>query len=431
MQNGRTTAQEISVIEANAVCALQSGREHEALGYWGSILAIDPNHAKTLTAMGQHAFRKGDLESARTAFQRVVDTDGSDPQQWIGLALVLQKLQDELGEEQAITNALSLDPSDLLALILRGNLLEKQGKTHQAAKAYGAVATVAPALESLNPDLRPAVLRALAYRNNYDRQLGTFMDQYLESHYRQRVGEKLDRFRDSLDLTLGRKKRFDSQPLIYHFPHLSPIEFFDRCDFPWLDSFELATDEIRDEFLRVLRMEEGFAPYLTYPNDVPLNQWAELNNSPRWSAFHLLKDGRAVEENVRKCPRTMELLRTAPQPDQPARTPTAMFSLLKPNTRIPPHTGVTNARLVTHLPLIVPQGCGFRVGNESRSWVPGKAWVFDDTIEHEAWNDSDQLRVVLIFDIWHPHLTPPEREMITAMTAGLNAFSENAGGFDL
>lgn len=431
MQNGRTTAQEISVIEANAVCALQSGREHEALGHWGSILAIDPNHAKTLTAMGQYAFRKGDLESARTAFQRVVDMDGSDPQQWIGLALVLQKLQDELGEEQAITNALSLDPSDLLALILRGNLLERQGKTHQAAKAYGAVATVAPALESLNPDLRPAVLRALAYRNNYDRQLGTFMDQYLESHYRQRVGEKLDRFRDSLDLTLGRKKRFDSQPLIYHFPHLSPIEFFDRGDFPWLDSFESATDEIRDEFLRVLQMEEGFAPYITYPNDVPLNQWAELNNSPRWSAFHLLKDGRAVEENVRKCPRTMELLRTAPQPDQPARTPTAMFSLLKPNTRIPPHTGVTNARLVTHLPLIVPQGCGFRVGNESRSWVPGKAWVFDDTIEHEAWNDSDQLRVVLIFDIWHPHLTPPEREMITAMTAGLNAFSENAGGFDL
>ena len=113
----------------------------------------------------------------------------------------------------------------------------------------------------------------------------------------------------------------------------------------------------------------------------------------------------------------MALLAGAPQPDQPGRTPSAMFSLLKPNTRIPAHVGVSNARLVTHLPLIVPEGCGFRVGNETRQWVPGKAWVFDDTIEHEAWNDSDQLRVVLIFDIWHPDLSPAERAMITALTA--------------
>ena len=73
--------------------------------------------------------------------------------------------------------------------------------------------------------------------------------------------------------------------------------------------------------------------------------------------------------------------------------------MLAPHTRIPAPTGVTNARLIVHAPLIVPQGCGFRVGNETRAWEPGKPFVFDDTIEHEAWNDSDQTRVVLIFDI--------------------------------
>jgi aspartyl/asparaginyl beta-hydroxylase (cupin superfamily) len=117
-------------------------------------------------------------------------------------------------------------------------------------------------------------------------------------------------------------------------------------------------------------------------------------------------------------------------PDQPGRTPSVMFSLLKPKTRIPPHNGVTNTRLVTHLALIVPEGCGFRCGNGTRSWVPGKAWVFDDTIEHEAWNDSDKLRVVLIFDIWHPHLAPVERAMITALMAGLNEFAGASAGFD-
>jgi aspartyl/asparaginyl beta-hydroxylase (cupin superfamily) len=100
-----------------------------------------------------------------------------------------------------------------------------------------------------------------------------------------------------------------------------------------------------------------------------------------------------------------------------------MYSLLKPRTVIPPHVGASNARLVCHLPLIVPPGCSFRVGNTVREWVPGRAWVFDDTIEHEARNDSDQLRVLLIWDTWHPDLTEPERRMITALSAALNAFS--------
>ena len=108
-----------------------------------------------------------------------------------------------------------------------------------------------------------------------------------------------------------------------------------------------------------------------------------------------------------------------------------MFSLLKPKTRIPPHTGVSNVRLVTHVPLIIPPGCGFRVGNDVREWVPGKAWVFDDTINHEAWNDSDKLRVVFIFDIWHPHLSEAERAMITALAIGMNQFSADSADFAL
>ena len=160
---------------------------------------------------------------------------------------------------------------------------------------------------------------------------------------------------------------------------------------------------------------------------MPVNQFAELNNSPRWSAFHLLNYGQRVDANASRCPKTMEVLARMPQPDQPGRTPTAMFSLLKPRTTIPPHTGVTNVRLVTHLALIIPEGCTYRVGNDVRLWVPGKAWVFDDTIEHEARNDSDKLRVILMFDIWHPHLTPPERALITALWAGLNAFEAASG----
>jgi aspartyl/asparaginyl beta-hydroxylase (cupin superfamily) len=94
-----------------------------------------------------------------------------------------------------------------------------------------------------------------------------------------------------------------------------------------------------------------------------------------------------------------------------------MFSLLAPRTRIPPHTGVANTRLVCHLPLIVPPDCGFRCGATTRQWVVGETFVFDDTIEHEAWNDSGELRVVLIVDLWPPALDAVEREAVARMIA--------------
>ena len=83
---------------------------------------------------------------------------------------------------------------------------------------------------------------------------------------------------------------------------------------------------------------------------------------------------------------------------------------------------MNNARLTVHLPLIVPPGCWFRVGSETREWEPGRAFVFDDTIEHEAWNGADVPRAVLILDIWNPHLNLAERELVTAMTATVGEF---------
>jgi aspartyl/asparaginyl beta-hydroxylase (cupin superfamily) len=352
-------------------------------------------------------------------------------QHWLKVAVACRSRDDAQGEEEAITQALSLDPMDLVALILRGNLLERQGRKHEAAQAYGAAVTVAPPAERLHPDLRPALAHAAQFRDRYGSEIASFLDEYLAPRLGSKDGPDIERFRDALDMFVGRKRRYDSAPAIFSYPHLPAIEFFDRREFPWLDAIEAATGAIRDEFIEVLKAEEGFAPYIAYPPDVPHNQWVELNNSPRWSAFHLYKMGERIEANAAKCPRTLAALAGAPQPAQPGRTPSAMFSLLKPRTRIPPHNGVTNTRLVVHLPLIVPEGCGFRVGNRTREWVPGRAWVFDDTIEHEAWNDSDKLRVVLIFDIWHPHLTESERALVTAFTEGLNAFTGGAGRYEL
>lgn len=133
------------------------------------------------------------------------------------------------------------------------------------------------------------------------------------------------------------------------------------------------------------------------------------------------KDGAPVEQNAARCPRTMEALRNVPLAHVPNRSPSILFSLLEPGAHIPPHNGLVNTRLICHLPLVVPNNCRFRVGNEVREWVKGKAWLFDDSIEHEAWNDSDQTRVILLFDVWRPELTVEERRLVISLFEAIDA----------
>ena len=211
---------------------------------------------------------------------------------------------------------------------------------------------------------------------------------------------------------------YHSEPTHFAYPGLREREFHDDEDFPWLAALEAATESIVEDFHRVMAEERAeLVPYIQYSSSAPLRQWAELNHNRDWTAIHLVQNGVTVEANARHCPATMALLPRLDQAAIPGRGPNAMFSLLAPGTHIPPHNGVSNARLVCHLPLIVPPGCWFRVGAERREWTVGKAWVFDDTIEHEAMNTSEELRVLLIIDTWHPDLSVEEREAVSAIVA--------------
>jgi aspartate beta-hydroxylase len=224
---------------------------------------------------------------------------------------------------------------------------------------------------------------------------------------------------------VGRRAVYHQQPMQLFYPGLPEIEFWDRGEFPWLQSLEGATPDIREEIAAILAEDaDVLAPYVDQPDAAVLGPWGELNRSTRWGAFHLVFDGRKVAWNAARAPKTMAALAEVPQPQAPGRSPMAVFSVLQPKTRIPPHTGVSNTRLVVHLPLIVPEGCGLRVGSETRAWREGQAWVFDDTIEHEAWNDSDQPRTILICDIWNPRLGEVERQTITALMEAMDAFNQ-------
>ena len=190
-----------------------------------------------------------------------------------------------------------------------------------------------------------------------------------------------------------------------------------------VDALEAATEEIAAEVVAALAGDRaGFKAYVDFPPGIPLDEWAPLNRSLDWSVYTLWHDGEQIPDHVHKCPKTAAVLAQLPLCDIPHCAPGAYFSVLTPHTRLPPHTGTTNTRSIVHLPLVIPENCGFRVGADVRTWKKGKAWVFDDTIEHEAWNDSDEIRIILIFDIWSPLLSVAERDLVRALTVGIGRY---------
>jgi aspartate beta-hydroxylase len=356
---------------------------------------------------------------ARGALAMLLEAERSDPKD-LGVKLHLALAQRTLGDFpaalRALDAALAIDPYFFLALLSKGVVLERMGRTKLAAQIYRNALKIAPRPENTAPSLEAPIRHAREVVAAQAVALAEYLREQVEGLRMKHAGEPLARFDECLDVYAGTKRVHNSEPVQLHVPRLPAIPFFDRDLFPWLPRLEAATATIRTELVALLNAGmPGFAPYVAYSPGTPVNQWSELNHSRSWSSLWLWRDGVREVEAMDRCPRTTEVLAEMPLADQPGFAPTALFSALAPRTRIPPHTGSTNSRVVVHLPLVLPGPARFRVGNETRAWRTGEAWVFDDTIEHEAWNDADETRVILIFDIWNPLLSQAERELISAM----------------
>ena len=369
------------------------------------------------------AMAAGNMAAARAELEGAVARHRGDLRLWLNLAVVRRQLRDFDGAFKALREALAIDNRNFPALLMQAALLDKLGRGKDAATAYGIALVQAPPDAELDAPTRQAVLRAREVHAAHVAELGKYVRDHVDGAREALTGAEKKRLEAFIDTTLRIRKRYRQEPMEYGYPGLPDIEFYERYEFPWLGQFEAATPGIQRELARILVEDEaGFSPYIQYDDHLPLDQWRELNKSPRWSAFHFYDKGREIAERCARAPATMDAVRRLPQAMVDLRSPTAMFSVLKPRTRIPPHTGIANFRLVVHLPLVLPGRCGFRVGGETREWRIGEAWVFDDTIEHEAWNESDEIRIILICDIWSPRLSPAEREAIRAVIAATDAF---------
>lgn len=338
------------------------------------------------------------------------------------LATACYHLGDATSATVACDKALALDPREIRAVLTKADLLWSQGERRAANLYYSAVVEHAAERQgNLTSDLAEGLARARSIRERLAANMLSELQTELEGAGYS-GGTSDPRFTHALDLLTGKRQLYTPQPRAFFYPDLPNWQFYPRSTLPWANAVEAATDAIAQELTALLADDVGFAPYLHSHPGLPNQHDYPLIDSLDWSSCFLWKDG-AETPNAALCPRTMNALKDVPLCRINARSPQVMFSQLKPGAHIKPHTGYVNTRLTCHLPLIVPTNCRFRVGNEVRSWEKGKLWAFDDTIEHEAINQSDRTRVVLIFDIWRPELSPEERHLVATLLETLDAFS--------
>lgn len=393
--------------------ALRSGFHDQARRSFEAVLEIDDEEPTARNWLGADALARADAATAASHFEIACKREPGERSHWLNLAAALRILNDATRERAALEKALAIDQTDLLALIRIAELHERLGEATRAAERWSAVLALSSRINDPSPEFATILGHANHYVGEQQDKLVDSIQHALADRLAAASARDQRRMRRAADAWLGRRPIYTNQCEGLHYPFLPADEFFETEHFPWFDELQAATSIIVAELESILADPGArLTPYISLPPGVPASKWSGLDKSLDWGAFHLWKEGERFDEACARAPRTAALVESLPICHIEGRAPNVFFSILKAGSKIPAHTGVTNVRSVVHLPLIVPGGCEFRVGGETRNWVQGRAFAFDDTIEHEAWNRGERDRAVLILDVWNPYLSDHERAMI-------------------
>lgn len=342
---------------------------------------------------------------------------------WLDQARDAHRRGDVTAETAALDSAIRADRSNIAALLAMAELKRRLADDRAAGSFYRLALATAAQARSVPSALHPGLQRAEQYLAETD---SAFADHLLAQLRGAGIdaGTATPRVAEALRILAGEQPLYLQQPSMFYFPGLAQRPFFARADFEWVSAIEAATDAIRAELLALVdNAADRFGPYVTAsPDRPPPNN--PLLDKPDWGAAWLWKDGVIADGMEALCPATLAALELAPQPVIPGRAPIALFSRLTPGTHIQPHHGLLNTRLICHLPLIVPDGCGLRVGAETRNWREGEMLIFDDSFEHEAWNRGASDRTILLFEIWRPDIDADERDQLTRIFSAIDTYAD-------
>ena len=387
---------DLEALNIVGLAALRGGRAARALYLLGRAAQLDPHDAATHHHLGRAQEASGDLAAALTSYD----------------------------------SAVGLRPDFYLARLHRAAALERTGDTQRAlvnfARALKDAQQLGKWLDAATtpPGLRPLVEQAV--RSVREGRRGLFAR--LLEPIAQRYGrESLTRVEQCLRFQLLEEQPAypdpRQRPTFLYFPGLTASTYLNRTLFPWIDGLEAQTSVIREELERLLRSEAGRERVFT-SDALEKQNLRGLRQPPSWNGYYFYRHGERRADNCESCPQTARALDALPLARVPAHAPEVLFSVFTPGTELLPHRGVTNTRLVGHLPLMVPGDCALSVGGDVHEWQEGRVVVFDDTYEHEAWNRSDKTRVILIFDLWHPALTEAEHAAVADLVVAIGDFRE-------
>jgi len=367
---------------------------------------------------GIGALQRGDFAAARDAFAQVTASGNASAQAWLFYAQACDGCDDRDNAMAALDRVLAADQTNPFALLMKGDIYARGGNDRASVSFYRMAIRRCAELPQLPGDLPDRLRRAETAVTRAEKRFEAELQHVLADRG---IDAVPPRFAEALAIAAGSQPVYLQQPTSFYFPGLPQQAWYEREMFPWVAELEAAVPQMRSEIEQVLADEQGLEPYVQ-PESERAYHGHSLLNDARWSAFHLWTNGERIEENAGRCPLIMRMLELPPIPRIKGRSPMALISILKPGTHIPPHTGMLNMRLICHVPLVVPNECRLRVGAETRDVVEGKAMIFDDSIEHEAWNNSESVRAVLLFEIWRPEINDDEKVALTAMFEAVTGY---------
>jgi aspartate beta-hydroxylase len=417
--------------EQNAQLLLRAGRVEEAERAYLKVLTRDPFDLQALNIVGLASIRLGQFHRARELLERAVSIRPDHAASHHHLGRALELLGDLNGSAEHHRRAAQLDAELPAARLHLAAVLERMGNQHESLVQYcrvlGAMQSQGKWVDrsTTPPALVPLVEHAVrsvrtGRRSMYERLLAP-LDAKFGAGEMRRVHHMLRAYLGEEPAPYADPRQ---RPTFLYFPGLPTAPYFDRAVFPWLADFEAQTPAISSELAALLPRPEVAERVFSTKALEDQNLRGTRPSPPSWTGHYFYRSGMRRDENCAACPATTTALDNLPLCYVARHGPEVLFSVFTPGTHLLPHKGVTNTRVVGHLPLIVPADCALKVGGEEHTWQKGRVVVFDDTYDHEAWNRSDTIRVVLIFDMWNPYLTEVERLATAQLVEATGEFRE-------
>jgi len=422
---------DVSVLLEHARQLAQQGQGDQAEQICTRILQAQPDQVEALNFIAMRTLGRGQFAQALTLLQQANRAQPGASATLKNLAVVYAATGDREAAEKTLQQAIEVAPEHYDLQLHLGGLQEQRGDGRAALRTYLRAITAAQnqgywlSEASTPPALHAAVTHAMDFVHRGRQQILAAVLQPLRAQHGAAAMQRIER---CLAMYLGDAQTTiadpHQKPKFLYFPDLPTRAYFASDLFPWQVELEKHTDVIREEMQALLAQPDALEPFLGVSTPAEGDQYLQgSRGAPSWDAFFFYRHGERQDANCARCPQTAAVIDALPIVRIREHAPEICFSVLTPGTHILPHHGVTNTRLVTHLPLIVPEDCAIRVGGEEHAWQEGRCVTFDDTFEHEAWNRSHSTRVVLILDSWNPYLTDVERIAVTDLVAAIGDFN--------